>query len=189
MIETYSGLDLDRLLRLRLVVARIGEMDLAKWWNTQGMLGSRGASVLRRGLPRTHFFAQARVVFAVARSRCAELFSPPGCITLWELPAELEDQFDERWQSWLDDTETWGPVFEQLSQITDPDLLAALDAFGLLTAEHTEAVSKFKRSAEKRAVLLPGSGDLTDDVLTLLAAGFARGEASSPAIPYFRLDT
>ena len=31
---TAAPLDLDRLLRLRLVVARHGEMDLAEWWNT-----------------------------------------------------------------------------------------------------------------------------------------------------------
>lgn len=29
-------MDLERLLKLRLVVARFGEMDLAKWWNTKG---------------------------------------------------------------------------------------------------------------------------------------------------------
>ena len=37
-----SILDFDRLLKLRLVVARHGEMDMARWWNTQGMLGLIG---------------------------------------------------------------------------------------------------------------------------------------------------
>ncbi len=96
-------IDFDRLLKLRLVVARVGEMDLARWWNTRGMLGRHGAVVLQRGLPRTHRFAQARVVFAVARSRCHELFDPPGCMTLWHLPAEIEDRFEDRWQAWLDE--------------------------------------------------------------------------------------
>ena len=36
------SIDLDRLLKLRLVVARFGEMDLAKWWNTRGQLGRLG---------------------------------------------------------------------------------------------------------------------------------------------------
>ncbi len=72
------GIDLNHLLKLRLVVARHGEMDRARWWNTQGMLGRRGVVVLERGFPSTHFFAQARVVFAVARARCNELYSPPG---------------------------------------------------------------------------------------------------------------
>src|SRR5947208_13728638 len=88
-------IDLDRLLRLRLVVARHGEMDRAGWWNTNGMLGRYGTIALERGLPRTHRFAQARIVFAVARSRCQELFDAPGSVTLWRLPANSEDQFEE----------------------------------------------------------------------------------------------
>jgi len=86
-----TTVDLDRLFKLRLVVARHGEMDLAKWWNSNGMLGSRGAVVLERGFPRTHFFAQARAVFAIAQARCAKVYDPLGCMTLWHLPAELKD--------------------------------------------------------------------------------------------------
>ena len=61
---TPASIDLDRLLKLRLVVARFGEMDGARWWNTKGQLGRLGAAALRRGFPRTHRFAQARAVFA-----------------------------------------------------------------------------------------------------------------------------
>ncbi|MGE4057006.1 MAG: BrxE family protein [Vicinamibacterales bacterium] len=50
---------------MRLTVARFGEMNLAKWWNTKGQLGPLGTAALRRGFPRTHRFAQARSVFAV----------------------------------------------------------------------------------------------------------------------------
>lgn len=66
--------DLERLLKLRLAVARIGEMDVARWWNTSGQVGSLGAKVLSRGMPRTHRFAQARSVFSQAtRSASPEL--------------------------------------------------------------------------------------------------------------------
>jgi hypothetical protein len=82
---TQTTIDLDRLLKLRLVVARFGEMDLAKWWNTKGQLGRLGAAALRRGFPRTHHFAQARSVFAVAAHRCTEVFDPSGGVTLWRL--------------------------------------------------------------------------------------------------------
>ena len=40
---TNGKIDFDRLLKLRLVVARVGEMDLAKWWNTRGQLGRLGS--------------------------------------------------------------------------------------------------------------------------------------------------
>ena len=123
------AVDLTRLLRLRLVVARHGEMDAARWWNSRGMLGRHGALVLARGFPRTHYFTQARVVFAIARSRCNELFRPPGCMTLWHLPAALEDQFDEHWQHWLDEADTWTPFFQELATVQGDDLLKALGAF------------------------------------------------------------
>lgn len=181
-------IDLDRLLKLRLVIARHGEMDLARWWNTQGMLGRRGAVVLKRGFPTTHYFAQARVVFAVARSRCNELFSPPGCMTLWNLPAELEDQFEEHWHSWLDQGASWTSFFEQLAALDGADLLKELLAFGLISPSEVEVVGKLRRSAENRAVALAGTHQPRDDVITLLAAGFSRGEPGNPAIPYARLE-
>lgn len=180
-------IDLDRLLRLRLVVARHGEMDRSAWWNTRGMLGSHGAIALRRGLPRSHRFAQARVVFTVARSRCRELFDPPGCVTLWNLPAELEDEFDERWHTWLAKPDDWSDLFDQLAGSADADLLSELASCGPISSNEIEAVQAMRRSAEGRAVQLPGERPLDDGVLNLLAAGFAKGAQGAPAIPYARL--
>lgn len=62
-------IDFDHLFRLRLVVARHGEMDGARWWNTKGILGRNGGMLMSRGFPNTHRFAQARLVFEVARAR------------------------------------------------------------------------------------------------------------------------
>src|SRR4051812_44098182 len=95
-------IDLDRLLKLRLLVARFGEMDHARWWNSKSQLGRLGTAVLKRGFPRTHYFAQARSVFAVAAHRCAEVFEPPKSATLWRLPEAVEEEFDARWEHWLD---------------------------------------------------------------------------------------
>src|SRR5947209_4609041 len=108
---TQGSIDLDRLLRLRLVIARFGEMDIAKWWNTTGQLGQLGTATLRRGFPRTHYFAQARSAFAVAANRCAEVFDAPDCITLWRLPETIEDKFESRWEQWLDRSADWNPFF------------------------------------------------------------------------------
>jgi hypothetical protein len=187
-MDSASRIDFERLLKLRLAVARHGEMDAARWWNTNGILGRRGSKVLKRGFPSTHYFAQARIAFAVARSRCHELFDPPGCMTLWSLPADIEDQFDERWQDWLDEGDQREPVFEKLSATEPRDLLKMLDAFDLIDANHIEAVGKLRRSAEGRSVPLAGTHFPDDDIITLLAAGFARGEPGSPAIPYARLE-
>jgi hypothetical protein len=188
MIATAATIDFERLFRLRLVVARHGEMDRARWWNTQGMLGPRGAMVLERGLPRTHYFAQARVVFAVARSRCQELFDPPRSITLWNLPAEIEDELEEHYQSWLDDRDTWVPIFESLASPGSDDLLTDLAAAELVSPFQVEIVHGFRRSAENRAVLIPGVRELNNHILTLLAATFSLGTPGSPAIPYVPLE-
>jgi hypothetical protein len=186
--QSVYMIDHARLLRLRLIVARHGEMDAAGWWNIKGILGRHGSLALQRGCPSTHYFAQARIAFAVARSRCHELFDPPGCMTLWNLPAEIEDQFEEHWQDWLDQGERWSPFFETLAVAGRRDLLAELADLGLIDQSHLDAVNKLRRSAQGRSVPLTGTYKPNDEVITLLAAGFARGEQGNPAIPYARLE-
>lgn len=178
--------DLDRLLKLRLVVARFGEMDLARWWNTTGQLGRLGALALRRGFPRTHRFAQARTVFAVAAHRCAQVFDPPGCVTLWHLPDPLEEAFEARWEHWLDHASEWSPFFEKLETFPSGSLVEILRAFELVTDREIDAAAKLRRSAEGRAIPLPGAFSGTDADFALLALGFARGEPGQLAVPYAR---
>ncbi len=180
--------DLNLLLKLRLVVARQGEMDAARWWNTQGMLGRYGTVALSRGFPKTHSFAQARVVFAVARSRCHELFDPPGGMTLWNLPAAIEDQFETQWQHWLDHAMDWAPLFKRLESLHKEDLLRNMQELELVTPSHMEEVKKLRRSAEGRAVPLPGMYTPNNHVLTLLAASFSRSELGNLAVPYAKLE-
>lgn len=182
-----SPVDFERLLKLRLVVARTGEMDIMGWWNTKGVLGKLGSSVYPRGFPRTANFAQARVVFAVARARTRELWNPPGCVTLWNLPPEVEDAFEDHWQAWADAPDTWGPTFEALTT-SRGELLDELRTVDAITASQAEAARDLKRSVDGRAVLLPGLRAVDDNTLALLAAGFFRGERGSPAIPYARLE-
>lgn len=186
----HVEVDLDRLLQLRLVIARFGEMDLARWWNSDGMLGRHGAIVLERGFPGTHFFAQARVVFAVARARCREMFSIPGAVTLWDLSAEVEDAFEHRWQTWLDE-ERWSTVFERLAEVEQLNLLDVMTDFELLSHKQRNVARGLRRAAGGRAVPLPRTAvsvDSINDVVTLLAAGFCRGQVGAPAIPYVRLE-
>lgn len=183
-----SPIDLDRLLKLRLVVGRFGEMDMAGWWNTQGQLGSLGASALSRGFPRTHHFAQARSVFAVAAHRCAEVFDPPQCVTFWRLPQEIEEQFDAQWEHWLDHAEDWRPFFQRVESLPSADLPEVLESLELVGEHDLEALSRLRRSAEGRAVPLPGFFASTDADVTLLALAFARGEKGALAVPYARME-
>lgn len=182
-----ATLDLDRLLKLRLLIARFGEMDLAKWWNTKSQLGKYGAATLRRGFPRTYRFAQARSVFAVAAHRCAEVFDPPACVTLWRLPEDVEEAFDARWEHWLDNAGEWTPFFEKLETIPGSDLTEVLREFQVVSEQDLDAGAKLRRSAEGRAVPLPGLFSGANADVALLALGFARGETSALAVPYSRL--
>jgi len=177
-------IDLEKLLRIRIVVARFGELDNARWWNTKGQLGRLGAAVLRRGFPSTYRFAQARTVFAVAAQRCDEVFNPPGCATLWKLPEAVEEDFDARWEHWLDHASDWDSFFERIETLGSPDLIEILRTLELATEADLDAYARLRRSAEGRAVPLPGVyGDTNADV-TLLALGFARGEPGALAVPY-----
>ncbi len=182
-----STIDLDHLLKLRLIVARFGEMDLAKWWNTKGQLGRLGTTALRRGFPRTHYFAQARSVFAVAAHRCAEVFDPPGCVTLCRLPENIEEEFDARWEQWLDTAAEWESFFKQVEELQGNDLPALLLSCGLVGERDVEIASKLRRSAEGRAVPLPSLFSGSENNITQLALGFGRGEVNALAVPYARI--
>ena len=141
----------DRLLRLRLVVARVGEMDLAKWWNTRGQLSRLGTAAVRRGFPRTHHFAQARSVFAVAAFRCREIFDPPNSVTLWRLPEVVEEEFEAHWERWLDQADEWKLFFAELEALKEAELMSALQSFNLITDEDTQVFARLRRSAAGRS--------------------------------------
>ncbi|MER8887386.1 BrxE family protein [Mesorhizobium sp. M0816] len=181
---TKGSIDFERLLKSRLVIARFGEMDLARWWNTRGQLGKLGAATLRRGFPRTHRFAQARAVFAVAAQRCSEIFEPPGCVTLWRLPEAIEDEFDARWEHWLDNAQEWTPFFEDLEGLQGNDLMSTLRAFELVSEQDLASVPNLRRAADGRSVPLPGVFSGTEADLALLTLGFACGESGALAVPY-----
>jgi hypothetical protein len=183
-----NSLNFDRLFKLRLIVARIGEMDNARWWNTNKLLGSMGSTALKRGFPVTHNFAQARAVFEVATARSREVFPhPPGTFTLWSLPAEIEDEFENSYQDWLDNIDSWDSFFEIVKAISGSDLLGAFKESGLIDESIVSEVKSLKRSAENRAVLLPSAVNLDDHLLTLLASVYSLSDTGSPAIPYVKV--
>lgn len=179
-------LDLDLLFRLRLVIGRLGEMDNAGWWNMRGMLAANGAFVLRRGFPRTHLFAQARTVFAIAAQRCQHVYSSSGVATLWNLDADIEDAFEDRWPLWIDRVEEWNPHFTQVAALRGHDVLGALHGLGLADEATLSAARNLRRSDAGNAVPLPPM-PLNNRALVLLAAGFAQAEPGRLAVPYLQV--
>ncbi len=180
-------MNFDSLLKLRLAIARYGEMDIARWWNTQGLLGRNGAILFSRGFPATHLLAQARVVMSVAENRCKDVFDTSNFITLWRLTPEIEDQFENQWGSWLDRIEELLPFFSSLEKLQSGALRDFLTDQHLASDEIIASVLKHNKSADGRAVALPATTSLNDEVVTMLAAGFLKGEFGYPVIPYVKL--
>jgi hypothetical protein len=174
----------DWLMKTRCVIARCGEMDAKKWWNTTGQLGPYGAKALARGFPRTHFFAQARSVFAVASHRCAQVFDPPDAVTIWKLTETIEDQFDGYWEAFLDDAATWNGFFNELAAITTPVVLDLLKHFGLVDDQEIAQAASLKRSSEGKAVLVPGVFGAERHIVAMLALAFSKSGTGELAVPY-----
>jgi hypothetical protein len=187
MVTRQDSVDLEHLLKLRVVVARIGEMDLARWWNTAGQLGPYGAAALRRGLPRTHNFAQARSVAAVAAHRCDEVFSLASAVSLWRLPADIEERFDARWEHWLDNAGDWSTFFGGVAAVSTPDLVEALRAFDLVSDSSVATVRSLEAGPGGRSLPLPCLFNRTREDLELLALGFSRGGVGTLTVPYARV--
>jgi hypothetical protein len=178
-------LDLKSLFRLRVAVARYGEMDSAKWWNTRGQLGTLGAAALRRGFPRTHWFAQARSVFAVAAHRCEEMYRSPDAMTLWRLGDSVEEEFEASWEVWTDNAESWNSFFEAVAPIPGTGLGEFLTKLDLIDKDFVASwVERLRDTPGDRAVELPGGYQGTGANVQMLALGFCLARPSELLVPY-----
>jgi hypothetical protein len=142
--DDKNELDFNWLLKLRVAVARCGEMDLCRWWYSGKQLAPAGASVLKRGFPRTHHFAQARSVMTIASHRCDQLLAQDDVLTLWRLPAELEDRFEANWDECIDRHTDWRPFFEAVAAMRDGNVVMAATELGLVTRDEVKTFRALK---------------------------------------------
>lgn len=160
-------------------------MDCAKWWNTRGQLGSYGVAALRRGFPRTHWFAQARSVFAVAAHRCEGVCNAPDAVTLWRLGDEVEERFEASWEIWTDNAEAWTEFFEAVAPAPSATLKEFLVKLNLIGEDQFEPLDRLRSSAgEGRGVAVSGGYAGTDEDVQMLAMGFDLGRHSELLVPY-----
>ena len=75
-------------------------------------------------------------------------------------------------------------VEDQPTCFSGKELLELLSERDLISQEQIENAKKMRRSAEGRSVQISGMDELNNEALTMLAAGFFRGEPGKPAIPY-----
>jgi hypothetical protein len=95
----------------------------------------------------------------------------------------MEDEFELRFEDWLDDAPAWASFFEQVASCS-ADLETELLRLELVTDLDTERARKLRRSAGQRAVPVPGVFTGSTDDVSALALAFARGEVAALAIPY-----
>ena len=183
---TMTPDQLDRLMKLRLSVARFGEADGSNWWNTLSILGHAGARAVGRGLPRTHPFARARAAFAVADQRCRDQFDPPGSVTLWNLGAVIEDAFEARWEVWIENQKQWEPFFALIAPRAAGSLADYATGLGCVTTDDVEAVADARPGTGNRWVQLAGTFDGSFVHAPRLALAYGLGKPSQLVVPYLR---
>jgi hypothetical protein len=179
------AIDLERLFRLRAAVGRFGEMDGAGWWNTQGVLGARGAAVYKRGLPETHFLARIRVVTAVAEERSRTIYPATGVATLWSLPPAMERSLSFQERSWATNgsRDDWAD-FAAAVQSPSGDLSAWLSELGLVDEAVVAKASGIEPDPGGKGIPIPGP--VTTEAIQLLALGHARGGPKNLVVPFVR---
>jgi len=184
-MTTTAAIDLERLFKLRAAVARFGEMDVSGWWNTKGVLGTLGAAVYKRGLPRTQFFARVRLVSAVAQQRSSVVYPAPGVATLWALPASLERALslqERTWTAEASDHPEWGDFETSLQEPPADDLLGWLVSLGLIGEGVSADVTSLTEAPGGKGVEVPGP--VQREAITLLAGGHARGGPKELLVPF-----
>ncbi|QDV62030.1 BrxE family protein [Crateriforma conspicua] len=179
-------IDVEQIVKQRIVIARLGEMDRMKWWNTKGLLSNLGEMAISRGFPKTHVFARCRAVFAVASARCNEVFNPPESYTLWRLPAEIEDRIEDGWASWLENPAPWKEFLEEVDKASTGKPVSALTGMHLLGNGLAEQASKLRRADDLRSVPIKLSGESISDAVSLLAGAHESCEPQKLAVPFIR---
>lgn len=175
-----------KIAALRMAVARQGEMDRAKWWNTKGLLSRVGELAISRGFPKSHVFARCRAAFAVASSRSDEVFNPPDSYTLWRLPVEIEDQLEDAWAGWLESPDEWKDLLERIDAAAGNDLVSVLTSLELASEQSADRAKGLRRADDLKSVPIKLNGETVIQAIELLAAAHNCSEPGKLAVPFIR---
>ncbi len=181
-------IDVKKIAALRMTVARHGEMDRSKWWNTKGLLSKVGELAISRGFPKSHVFARSRAAFAVASSRSEEVFNPPDSYTLWRLPVEIEDQLEDAWAGWLESPQEWKELLERIDAEGSNDLVSVLTTLELVSEQTVNRAKGLRRADDLKSVPLKMDGETVIEAIELLAIAHDSSEPGKLAVPFIRED-
>lgn len=175
---------LDTLLWARLWVARLGELDVLRWWRSDGLLGPDGGFVGPRLLPRTHGAARARIAFAVARHACDVRYPNAAAWHLFRLGPEIEDAFDALLAERCGDSEWWHDVLARLEPVgPEAEAAATLIDAQVVTEEDVRAIRGARAGPEERSLKVEPGASL-EVMVRRLAAGFTRSAPGALMVPW-----
>lgn len=161
-------------------------MDRSKWWNTKGILGPVGKLALSRGFPKSQIFARSRAAFAVAAVRSEEVFNPPNSYTLWRLPVEIEDQFEDSWTDWLESPGQWEDLLEKINATESNDFGSTLVSLGLVSEQSIDRAKGLRRADDLKSVPLKIDGETISEAIELLAIAHGSSEPGKLSVPFIR---
>jgi len=179
-------IDVKKIAALRMAIARFGEMDRVKLWNTKGLLSNVGELALSRGFPKSHVFARSRAAFAVASSRSEEVFNPPDSYTLWRLPVEIEDQLEDAWAEWLESPDEWKELLEKIDKEMGDELVPVLTNLGLISEKSMKRDKGLRRADDLRSVPIKLNGETAMEAIELLAVAHGCSDPGKLAVPFIR---
>ncbi len=173
-----ADLQLARLVRAMLLVARLGEADRRGWWATRSF-GAAGRVVLKQRLPRTWRMAAVELDIGAARNRHDEVIERSNAVHLFSDSWPVR-----RWTSaWVAEQKTTDPAdefFEELETISAEDIstrLAGPDLGVSITGDAVRLGAVDRASFDSAASLLPS--------VELLAAAYAEMDVFT--VPYLEI--
>jgi hypothetical protein len=120
-----SGLPLEQIIRLRLLVGFLGEKRQANWWDC-GFLDPTGRRFLETTFPRTFAFASIRSTSEAARLVHDSRIGRVGVFHLFRLPVDVEDQVEAHISE---------PAYEYVGKVTSSQDAALDELIPLLESE------------------------------------------------------
>lgn len=174
----------DTLLALRTAIARIGENDWLRWWNSEA-LGPAGRYAAPRVFKRAPELAAAHMSILAARARHDGAVPKERLVHLFNLGEEAEGAFER----WLIQRKAagWTPA-----PLPDPapdqreSAASALRAVGIEPAERQQGgTNGFLVLGSVRTPDLEGERGRTR-LVAELAAAYAAAAPGHLVIPYFR---
>lgn len=175
----------ETLFRLRIAIARIGENDWLRWWNSEA-LGPAGRYVTPRVFKRAPALAAAHMSILAARARHDGAVPKEPLVHLFDLGEELEGGF-ERWliqrkaNGWLPPSMP-DPKPDQVESVA-----AALRAVGIEPGESLDSTNGFVVLGILDSSAIREERSRTE-VVTALAAAYAASRPGQLVIPYFRVE-